>query len=274
MFDAVIKAVAASAPQALNGKIDELLVDADGICYFCAGSATTTPGQALINVQEKLKAVEAVAGQRATLIATGEASPKGNRYTIATVKPYQGNRGKSPKPKNWAFLRKRMLAGEFGRKLEVEEYAEADDRCASRAGPRTALHYQDKDFRMMPGWHVTWKNYALVYVPEDCWELVHDGMVYGEKWFWLQMLQGDPADHIPGVPKLFGQLCGDTRAAKYLAGKGPQETRDAVLAAYVEFYGDKAWAMMLEQAQLLWMRKNPADDMDVVNNGPLKGWTA
>lgn len=270
MFAAIAKA-AAGAPHSLSGKVDKLLVDADGLCYFCAGSATTTPGQSLINVQDKLKAVEAVAGVRATLVATSSGSHKGNRYTIATVKPYQGHRGKGQKPVNWRFLRDRMLGGEFGRTLLVENYSEADDLCASMAGPRTALHYQDKDFRMMPGWHITWKDYALVYVPEGTWELVHDGLVYGEKWFWLQMLHGDPADNIPGLPKLYGKQCGPKTAEKYLADAPDAVTaRRMVQDAYAEFYGVEAYRMMLEQAQLLWMRKNPRDDMDVVTQGPLR----
>ncbi len=273
MFAAAIKAAVASAPQGLSGKIDELLVDADGLCYFCAGSATTTPGQALINVQEKLKAVEAVAGQGATLVCTDDHSPKGNRYIIATVKPYQGNRGKSPKPKNWAFLRQRMLAWDFGRTLVVEPYAEADDYCSSRAGSRTALHYQDKDFRMNPGWHITWNSYALIYVPEGTYELVHEGLTYGEKWFWLQMLQGDPADNIPGIPKLYGKLCGEVGAAKYLSNTADGHTaRKLVEAAYQDYYGEDSWRMMIqEQGQLLWMRKDPKDDIDVLSSGPLKG---
>jgi DNA polymerase-1 len=273
MFEAVIKQAAASAPQSLGGKIDELLVDADGICYFCAGSATTTPGQALINVQEKLKAVEAVAGVKAVLCATHEDSPKGNRYFIASVKPYQGTRHSGGKPVNWAFLRKRMMAGDFGRTLEVETYGEADDLCASRAGPRTALHYQDKDFRMMPGWHITWKNYSLIYVPEDCWSLEHDGLVYGEKWFWLQMIQGDPADNIPGIEapagKKFGP--GPKTAEKWLDGLDRADAIARVVAGYEERYGDDARARLLEQAQLLWMRKQPLDDRDCVNRGPLRG---
>jgi hypothetical protein len=272
-FAAVAKAAAAAAPQTLRGKIDELLVDADGLCYFCAGGALTTPGQALINVQEKLKGVETVAGVKATLVATAAGSPKGGRYKIATVKPYQGNRGKGPKPKNWAFLRDRLIAGEFGRKLLVEKEAEADDLCASMAGPRTALHYQDKDFRMMRGWHITWKDYAIVYSSDEQFRLDHDGLIYGEAWFWHQMLQGDGADHIPGVPKLHGLLCGAARAEKYLKDCLDRPTAQALVeAAYIDHYGERELgrAMLLEQARLLWMRRNPADSFDVLHH-PLKG---
>lgn len=274
MFTTAIAAAVSAQPQALDNKIDRLLVDADGLCYFCAGSAETSPSQSLLNVQDKLKAAEAVAGQRATLVATAEGSPKGQRYALATVKPYQGNRGRGPKPKNWAFLRTRMLAGDFGRPLMVEEVAEADDLCASLAGPRTAIHYQDKDFRMMPGWHILWRDYDLVYVPEDCWELQHAGLVYGEKWFWLQMLQGDPADNIPGLPRLFGKLCGPKTAEKYIEGQSRESARTAVMNAYIDHYGstEKGRDMLLEQARLLWMRKVPGDSWDCVRNGPLRDW--
>jgi DNA polymerase-1 len=275
MFAAVAKAAAQAAPQTLKGKIDNLYVDADGLCYFCAGSSTTTPQQSLLNVQEKLKGVEQVAGQRATLVCTASGSPKGGRYTIATVKPYQGNRGKGPKPANWAFLRDRMLAGEFGRPMLVEKHAEADDLCASLAGPRTALHYQDKDFRMMPGWHITWKDYAIVFVSDQQFRVDHDGLIYGEAWFWHQMLMGDGADNIPGIPKLFGKLCGEKRARDYLADVHDRRTAQKLVeAAYRDHYGDDLWwPMMREQGQLLWMRREPDDALDVLHH-PFKGYEA
>jgi hypothetical protein len=284
MFEAVKAKAAAAAPQTLAGKIDQLLVDADGLCYFCAGAADCSPAQALANVQDKLTAVEAVAGLRATLVATHEDSPKGGRYFMATVKPYQGQRYGGTKPKNWEFLRKRMMATGFGRKLIVEDYAEADDRCMSMAGPRTALHYQDKDFQMMPGWHITWKDYALVNVEPGTWELIAGtgprytgnktfiGKVYGEKWFWLQMLMGDGADNIPGLEKYGNKDCGPATAEKILAGTTSRaEAAHLVAKAYLEHYGKEEFVeRLLEQGRLLWMRKEPLDDDDLINRGPFQ----
>jgi DNA polymerase-1 len=97
---------------------------------------------------------------------------------------------------------------------------------------------------------------SLTEVPVGAYDVIGvDGLQYGAKWFYLQMLQGDGADHIPGLPKLFGQQCGEARAEKYLAGTTcVEDAYDRVQAAYQDHYGE-VWAdALIEQAGLLWLR--------------------
>jgi DNA polymerase-1 len=99
-------------------------------------------------------------------------------------------------------------------------------------------------------------DYTLTEVPPGAYDVIGvDGLQYGAKWYWLQLLQGDTADNIPGLPRLFGQTCGDKRAEKYLAGTtGIEDAYDRVQAAYEDHYG-ALWAdALIEQAGLLWLR--------------------
>jgi 5'-3' exonuclease len=71
----------------------------------------------------------------------------------------------------------------------------------------------------------------------------------GEKFFYAQLIMGDPVDNIPGLPKhgpkAAFDILGNTQTR--------EEAFKAVLEAYRAVYGDSAEAEMLEQGQLLWM---------------------
>ncbi|KGV07623.1 phosphodiesterase I domain protein [Burkholderia pseudomallei MSHR4503] len=109
---------------------------------------------------------------------------------------------------------------------------------------------------MLPGLHINWMSWELTVVPRGAFDVIGtDGLQYGSKWFYLQLLQGDGADNIPGLPLLFGQQCGEARAVKYLAGvSSAEDAYDRVQTAYADHYG-AAWAdALIEQAALLWLR--------------------
>jgi DNA polymerase-1 len=109
---------------------------------------------------------------------------------------------------------------------------------------------------MLPGVHINWMDFTVTEVPPGAYDVMGvDGLQYGSKWFFLQLLQGDTADNIPGLPKLFGQQCGEARAVKYLAGTtDAAQAQDRVEAAYQDHYGS-AWVdALIEQAALLWLR--------------------
>ena len=138
---------------------------------------------------------------------------------------------------------------------------------AAYADPEnTVLHYADKDLRQLPGWHLTWTDHHLFYVAPGTFELVGpDKLIYGNKWLWLQMLQGDTADHIPGLER---QRTADGKGWKTIADgsaltemkpcKNNASAARVVCALYEDYYGD-AWAdRFVEQMALLWLRSNPA----------------
>lgn len=277
-----------------------LLVDGDALCYTCAGNDDTEPGQARINVIERLrKAAASCRAESVRVLVTARGSHKGHRYAIAKVKPYQGQRDGGRRPKNWEYLRRLVEAGLNEYPTEVTAVAEADDlfsKYSYELGPENVvIHTQDKDMRMVPGWHLTWDDMGLVYVAPGTWELRFGDKTYGRKWFWLQMLHGDAADNIPGLPEfadgsvypktykdkakrgeLKYMLCGEATANKLLAGCVDEASaRDKVIGLYTTCYQDMVFNEILEQGILLWMRQRPGDVFDVCAEGnPLCGYDA
>jgi hypothetical protein len=263
--------------------VDLLLVDGDGLAYYCAGADGTEPEKAYSWVTEMVDTFATMTGARDTrILLTAESSPKGGRYAVATVKPYQGQRKSSRRPENWAVLRRYLEAGRAGQ-VHVSTNAEADDLFAyhsDQCGPAVvAIASQDKDMRMIPGYHVLWDRTRLFYVPVGE-SPMHNEKQYGHRWFWEQMLQGDTADNIPGLPLLYGKKCGEVGARKFLAPlyEGQRSSADqdvrvsrALEEAYCNLYRHDGPDRFLEQACLLWMRRKPVDPLDMARpGGPLE----
>jgi hypothetical protein len=284
-LQAAIAAAAAGSPMVMTrseGRV--LLVDGDAAAYRCSGNDDCSPGQARHNLQELIRSAASIAGCGSVrVLVTSRGSHKGHRYAVARVKPYQGQRSSGRRPKNWEFLRQILENGDHGYPTEITSIAEADDlfgRFINEFGPENVVsHYDDKDMRMNPGWHLTWKEHHLFYVPPDTFNVVSGDKVYGRKWFWLQMLHGDTADNIPGLPKYKNAkgalaLCGPATAEKLLADCVNNTQAFSVVALlYQGFYGEDWWVNMLEQAVLLWMRndKNSSPLNVLAEGNPLEG---
>lgn len=255
----------------------ELHVDGDYCAYYFSGNDDTSFGAARANMVKQLGVVRRIAGAggRSVIHLTASGGHKGHRYAIATVKPYQGQRDSSRRPKNWQAMRE-WLEGAAGTtlgegfKVKVWDDREADDGVAVAAnyaitsGRLPAIFSRDKDFRMIPGRHIVWTTLERVEVRPDTWAVTdEDGNVYGQKWFWMQMLQGDSADNVPGLPgqpaKDAGKTktCGPACAEQWLADvENPTQAFQIVRDLYQRYYGH-AWATAFaEQAALLWMRND------------------
>lgn len=263
-----------------------LLVDGDGLAYYCGGNDDTEPGEARANLIAKLESAKRACGaERVLILLTASGSIKGHRYAIATVKPYQGQRANNRRPKNWRYLRDLLESGSVsGFPVETTYTAEADDLFSKHcyAAPNDYVIYtQDKDMRMIPGWHLDWVEHRLFYLAPNVFSMERNGKVYGRKWFWLQMLHGDTADNIPGLPKYKTvnakgeevlKPVGDVTANKMLDGLDEDETRDLVYLLYEGYYGEGWFTHVAEQAVLLWMRQKPDYWDDALGPfGPLGG---
>lgn len=236
-----------------------LYIDGDGLAYYCAGNDETDISKARAFVRDKIEGTAAAVGaQSVKLLLTASGGHKGHRYAIARAKPYQGQRAGARRPKNWQALRQLLEAGAFG-DVQNDADREADDRFGQyghTAPMKTAISTQDKDMRMVPGYHVDWKDNRVFYLGPNVYEASFNDKVYGLKWFWLQTLQGDTADNIPGLPLHNGKKIGEVGAANVLAGTTcNEEAFEVVLGAYRTYYNDRAMVELLEQACLLWMRR-------------------
>lgn len=266
----------------------ELHIDGDYAAYYFAGNDDTTFGEARANMVRTLGLVRRIAGAggRSIIHLTLQGSHKGHRYKIATVKAYQGHRDGKGKPKNWQAMREWLESDSIpGFKVKLWEDREADDGVAASAryaftsGKRPAIFSRDKDFQMIPGRHVSWTTLAVTEVEPSTWAVQdEDGRLYGQKWFWMQMLSGDAADAIPGLPgqpKASGsgfKNCGPTCAEEWLShSRSPEDAYAIVRELYENYYGPTWPQAFTEQAALLWMRTdNDASVGDFLRAIPAK----
>ncbi len=248
----------------------KLHVDGDFLAYNAAGNDDTLAGQARINALDTIEKLRARVGAESVVVHLGQpGSNKGERYLVAQVKPYQGHRSSNRKPKNHAYLQD-FLLNYVGPAFLSKVWAtrEADDGIAASshfeigsAAGYACIATKDKDMRMLPGVHVNWDTLQITTVPPGAYDVIGtDGKQYGLKWFWLQMLQGDTADNIPGLeyyknPKGALARVGEKTAEKLLAGA---TTSNAAAAIVIDLYKggyQDTWAeRFVEQASLLWMR--------------------
>ena len=95
---------------------------------------------------------------------------------------------------------------------------------------------------MIPGKHYNMQTGKLFEVTEE----------EGIKFFYTQLLTGDPVDNIRGV---FG--IGPRKAEKILKDAVTEkELFDLVLKEYQKGYKEKAEEALLENGRLLWIRRN------------------
>lgn len=252
-------------PVVVPGRV--LLVDGDYLAYYCAGNDECEPGRARQNAIGRIESMKAAAGcERVVVHLTSPGSDKGGRYIIATVKPYQGKRG-GGHPKNWAYLRE-WMEGYKGDLFTTKTWGtrEADDGLAYHAAvlgvDKAVIATADKDLRMVPAWHLSWREYTMTRLDQEFAIVGDDGKLYGHKWFWMQVLQGDGADDIPGLPKYVtlddkAKAMGEKTAEKFLAeATNDKEAITVVAALYRTFYKEEWPDRLVEQMALLWMRRD------------------
>lgn len=184
----------------------------------------------------------------------------GFRYGLAKARPYKGTRH-NPKPFHFYNIIAHLRANYTT--IIAQDGYEADDLMCqyqteyNELGKTTVICSRDKDLRICPGWHFSWecgKQKAIGPFFTDRLGSLDikdngDTIGYGMKFFYYQMLVGDTADNIPGLPKV-----GDAGAVKLLKDLTTEwEMFEAVRNMYLEKMGDSAKEYFREQADLLWM---------------------
>ena len=260
------------APPTVPGRV--LDVDADMICYWAGGNEDTTVQVSRMTALNKIEFMRSMSGAESVVChLTADSSTKADRRIIATTKVYQGQRKSGRKPKNWGYLRD-FFTNYRGHLFTTKVWAtrEADDGiCYAMHSkgiplgntPNRVVASADKDMRMFPGWHIDWNTGELIEVPLGTYAVRNRSgeKLYGHKWFWMQMLQGDTADNIPGLPRLEGKEVGPKRAEKLLVGTHcNEEAAEVVTTCYQLHYGAvEDWLpRFVEQGLLLWMRRDAA----------------
>lgn len=251
-----------------------VLIDGDILAYQCGYDDSLSFETICHNVDvEILNIMNTCLAEHYKIALTG--SYKGGRYDIATVKPYQDIRSNKPRPIHLHPL-KAYLEQEHGGVVSEEE---ADDllvqwQVEAGCNDSTLIWSLDKDLKMCDGWHYSKKGLVEVHGYGWCEYAKGKTLGYGKSFFWHQMLMGDQVDTIPGLPMLyvgFGQpedspkkfkRCGAKTALDYLASCETEwDAMFKVMNAYEAYYEEKWLDMMLEQGRLLWMRREPYEDV-------------
>lgn len=260
------------APAQVPGRV--LHMDGDLLCYTCGGNEDTSVMTSRTNALGRIEKARVMSGsERVVLHLTTAASTKGDRRAVATVKPYQGQRNSSRRPKNWGYLREFFEGGHGqGWASKMWSTREADDGISyacwekyRRTQELDAIHSGDKDMRMIPGVHLDWNTYEIVTLLPGDFEVYNQdkSKLFGLKWFWTQMLQGDTADNIPGLPEFNGKKVGEVTSAKLLApAQFHVQAQNIVTECYALTYGAEWRDRFAEQAALLWMRTDASAAID------------
>ena len=288
-------------PNTVKGRIAH--IDADLVAYQCTCVSKTSPSKSFeemkYNAEMQIETIRKMAGaEKYKLYLTSHTGNKGGRFEQAILKEYQANRAdRSNTPPMLYSMRNWMVE-----KLKAVscENCEADDAMASAQyaaikrgkSKLSVICTMDKDLMMVPGLHLNWKDGNILTVKGFGKIWIDDSKkqkklkVYGTKFFWAQMLMGDTADNISGLPgvqindklKPVGAVATDLILSHC---KTDIDALQVVLRlynnyfSYIDIYpwniqpttktnpvtGEEAF---LSEAKLLWMRRNKNDPNDVL----------
>lgn len=285
-------------PATVKGRV--LHIDADFLAYMMSyeKEGNHIPFEDMcFNVKGQVEKMRLMAGAESVFLhLTPGTSDKGGRGAIAIQKEYQGNRKDRDRPEKLHILREWM-----GKNYPAQLYhdCEADDGMSSaqwamvRNGfrERSVICSKDKDLLMVPGWHMDWDTFELAQSVDETGNPNEFGYTYldssksaskikgfGTKFFWGQMLTGDTADNIAGLPFVCGKhlskpkKIGPVLADYYLSDLWNDKDAFNLVKGLYEACGQevgfKHWStgenvpwqrVFVAEAQLLWMRRDRLD---------------
>lgn len=208
-----------------------LQLDGDISCYYSAWSDMPL-GASINQLKQHIETKRLLAGCEIVNVHTTQGG-KAGRETIAQVNEYQDDRTKNKDPEISARvkeLRQFLQTYETNTVKPCPQFeVEADDsmniyqRIEIDLGHYSAICTKDKDLNMCPGSHLTYDDMELFIVPDGYGNLtktvtkkpantksgfknVTKITGIGTSFFWLQLLMGDSADSVPGLPALTGKL--------------------------------------------------------------------
>jgi hypothetical protein len=215
------EASAIDIPPVVKGRT--VHIDADFLAYqVTAEKADGTDEKTYEDMQHNAKVAvdtlrDLAGAEHVHLHLTPSTSNKGGRYLHAIQKPYQGNREDKPKPRYLGIMREWLAKRYQG---TLHQFCEADDGMSSAQYQAIArgesnlsiIASKDKDLCMVPGLHLDWDtglitncadafgNVQLIERTSSSGTKTKKLKGYGQKFFWAQMLIGDTADNIQGLP--------------------------------------------------------------------------
>lgn len=214
------------------------LCDMDIVVYRAAASAELDSYATAVDRFEyqMAKIVECTKASLVKSYITGE-----NNFRYKIYPEYKANR-RDTKPPRWRQELNEHAVVEW--KSEVTDGFEADDalgieqvRLAS-IGEASVICSIDKDLKQIPGYHYN-------FVKDEFDEVLPDD---GLRFFYQQLLMGDRADNVFGIPGI-----GPKKSEAALAGWSEVEEWFTVVR---EYYNDDARMLMNARCMWIWQREN------------------
>ena len=186
------------------------------------------------------------------------------RYEIASIQPYKAHRQDLEKPYWYTHIRNFLVDHRGAQEVYGQEADDAmsiaqwkdyvgcggeKDKC------NTIICSRDKDLNMVPGWHFTWG--AGKQKEKGPW---FQDEIGGLRCFYGQLLTGDAVDNIPG---LYGVGKSSVLIKRLQDMNTEEELYNHVLEQYKLRFGTYAEKFLVENARLLWMRKEEDELWDI-----------
>lgn len=283
-------------PEQVDGRI--VLIDGDMIAYYAAAPFEEDDYPIAVNIEIDRRINKIVQDTGSEFYAVFLTGLTNFRDDIATFKQYKGNRynadgsRRTERPKHFYAARSHMRRSH---KAEWSKGEEADDSISiaanmyRRNGADVVIASGDKDLKINTGKHFCiitgefTENFGKGHIEavESAVGSAFDVSGAGLMFFFYQLIAGDYADNIPGLPKL-----GEQTAKRYGLRRGGAGKKAAftmlgertlleqcaftrVVAAYWDYFnthGDYThwktgeqmpgyYSYLVEQMQLLWMRQ-------------------
>lgn len=211
-------------PDTTPGRV--LHIDGDFLAYQVSADDEKSLDSMMHNHDIAVETLRLLAGAERTVShLTASHGDKGRRFEIAIQKEYQGNRKGKAKPKHLHTVKSWM---EMRRNAISHVHQEADDglcqanwSAIQEGTPQLSiLVSKDKDLQMCHGVHLDWDTGELEtvdgfgYVDLDRSKSSPKIVGKGPAYFWAQMLTGDTADAIQGLPMLPGSVLNAVKPTK------------------------------------------------------------
>lgn len=262
------------------------LIDADIFCYEFGNMTDLETGELLAweitrsLVDERISNIISATGATSSVFYLTD-SKSNFRNAVATILPYKGHRP-SDKPPHWQNIRQHLIDNYDA---EVQYGIEADDACgiaqwedyskvlsAAENDPianvtddyireyldnetSTIICSRDKDLSMIPGWHYSWECGKQ---KEKKWFVSEEE---GIRFFYKQLLTGDATDNILGLYRV-GEKASCVKEIDDM--KDEQAMYELVYMEYHKRFGSYAKQFLLENAQLLWIKREDNDRSEYI----------
>lgn len=257
-----------------------LHIDADFIAHQCSYYEDVDFANKCSNAVNMCNALRLNAGAENMLLhLTASGSTKGGRYAIARLKEYQGNRKGKEHPVDLEPLRiwlSRNCPSRYWTDREADDGMSQMQRAMIERNPESSVIMSgDKDLNIVPGYHLYPDAGVIWHDAFGSITLIRGKTAklkgVGTKFFWAQMLMGDTADNISGIPRM-----GAVGAYDILKPLNTDyECAMAVIEQYKEYDKSKKTQgfkdyrtgnsitykeAFLSEAQLLWMNTKDGED--------------